>query len=111
MHEQINEFTNSNFEQEVLKSKVPVLVDFWAAWCAPCRRVGPVIEELASHYVATAKVGKLDVDANGETAQRYGISSIPTVLLFKDGEVVETFVGVRPRERYGQALDQVLAIA
>ncbi len=103
------EFNDANFETEVLQSDVPVLVDFWAPWCAPCRRVGPAIERLAAEYQATAKVGKLNVDENSKIAERFGISSIPAVLLFKDGQVTETFVGVRPRERYSQALDKVLS--
>ena len=111
MNDKLHEFTDANFESEVLKSDVPVLVDFWAAWCGPCRQVGPAIENLATEYSPTAKVGKLDVDANPETARQFGITSIPAVLLFKDGQVVESLVGVRPPERYGQALDQILASA
>ena len=103
------EFNDSNFETEVLRSELPVLVDFWAAWCGPCRAIGPVIEELASRYDETAKIGKLNVDENSVTASQFGIRSIPAVLLFKDGQIIETFVGVRPPERYAQALDQILA--
>ena len=109
MNNQLHEFTDVNFEQEVLNSDVPVLVDFWAAWCGPCRRVGPVIENIAAEYEQNAKVGKLDVDANVATTARFGISSIPAVLVFKDGQVVESLVGVRPQERYEEALNQVLA--
>ena len=105
------ELTDANFETEVLQNDLPVLVDFWAAWCGPCRAVGPSIEKLAAEFCATAKVGKLNVDQNNETALRFGIRSIPAVLLFKDGQVIETFVGVRPRERYAQALDRILAAA
>lgn len=105
------EFNDANFETEVLQSDVPVLVDFWAAWCGPCRAVGPSIEQLADEYAGTVRIGKLNVDHNPATAVRFGISSIPAVLLFKDGQVTETFVGVRPRERYARALDQVLSAA
>jgi thioredoxin 1 len=111
MNETLREFTDANFENDVLQSDVPVLVDFWAAWCAPCRRVGPSIEALATEYKATAKIGKLNVDENSAAAVKFGISSIPAVLLFKDGQVVESLVGVRPKERYAQALNQVLSAA
>lgn len=108
MNSELYEFTNANFEKEVLQSDVPVLVDFWAPWCGPCRAVGPTIENLATEYGATARVGKLNVDENAMIAERFVISSIPAVLLFTDGRVIETFIGARPRERYAQALDQVL---
>ena len=111
MNDKLYEFTDANFEQEVLQSDVPVLVDFWAAWCGPCRRVGPAIENLANEYDGAIKVGKLDVDSNSGTALRFGITSIPAVLVFKDGQVIETLVGVRPQDRYEQALNQVLAAA
>ncbi len=103
------QFTDANFQSEVLESDQPVLVDFWAAWCGPCRAVGPTIEELAEQYDGTVKVGKLNVDENPQSPSGFGIHSIPAVLLFKDGEVVETFVGVQPKERYEQALQQVAA--
>ena len=109
MSRKLHEFTDANFEKDVLQSELPVLVDFWADWCGPCRRVGPVIESLAEEYDGSFKIGKLDVDANRETAKRFGISSIPAVFLFKEGQVIESFVGVRPQERYKQALDQVLS--
>lgn len=111
MNDKLYEFTDANFEQEVLQSDVPVLVDFWAAWCGPCRQVGPAIENLANQYDGATKVGKLDVDSNSETARRFGITSIPAVLVFRDGQVIETLVGVRPQGRYEQALNQVLAAA
>ena len=103
------EFTDGNFQSEVLDSDQPVLVDFWAAWCGPCRAVGPTIEELAEQYDGTVKVGKLNIDENQQAPSSFGIHSIPAVLLFNRGEVVETFVGVQPKERYEQALQQVAA--
>ncbi len=102
-------FTDASFQSEVLHSDQPVLVDFWAAWCGPCRAVGPTIEELAEQYDGTVKVGKLNIDENPQSPSGFGIHSIPAVLLFKDGEVVETLVGVQPKERYEQALQQVAA--
>ncbi len=103
------QFTDANFQSEVLDSDRPVLVDFWAAWCGPCRVVGPTIEELAHEYDGTVKVGKLNIDENQQAASDFGISSIPAVLLFKDGKVVETLVGVQSKERYEAALGQVAA--
>jgi len=87
------EFTDSNFEDEVLNSGQLAVVDFWAQWCGPCRAIAPIIEELADEYAGTALVGKVDVDANQGLAMQYGIRSIPTILLVKDGEVVEKHVG------------------
>jgi thioredoxin 1 len=86
-------FTDAAFDQEVLRSEVPVLVDFWAEWCGPCRQMGPTIDVVASEYVGKVKVGKVDVDANGNTAMRYNVRGIPTLLLFKGGQVVEQRVG------------------
>ncbi len=102
-------FTDANFQSEVLESDRPVLVDFWAAWCGPCRAVGPTIEELAKQYDGTVKVGKLNIDENPQAPSDFRISSIPAVLLFKDGKVVETLVGVQPKERYEAALGHVAA--
>ena len=91
--------SDSTFESEVLKSSTPVLVDFWATWCGPCRMVAPVVEEIARDYDGKLKVVKLDVDANGDTASTYGVMSIPTLLLFKDGQEVQRIVGFRQKER------------
>ena len=100
--------TDATFEQEVLKSDVPVLLDFWAPWCGPCRMLGPVIEELATEYEGRVVVGKVDVDNNQEFAAKYGVRNIPTVLVFKDGEVVGRQVGVAPKKTYTDALDSLL---
>lgn len=94
------EFTDDNFETEALKSDVPVLVDFWAAWCGPCKMIVPIVEELAEEYDGKVKIGKLDVDANQQTAIKYGVRSIPTVLLFKDGEVKETIIGAVSKQMF-----------
>ncbi len=102
------EITDATFEEQVLNSDKPVLVDFWAAWCGPCRMVGPVIEEIAGEYEGKAIVGKIDVDANQEFAQKYGVRNIPTVLMFKDGEVVGRQVGVAPKNTYTEAIDGLL---
>jgi|ERR1035437_10843135 thioredoxin 1 len=100
--------TDKNFKTEVLESKTPVLVDFWAAWCHPCRIVGPIIEELATEYDGKLKVGKLDVDQN-QVAGSYGIMSIPSILIFKDGKVVKTMVGAQSKDNYKKEIDSVLA--
>jgi len=102
------EITDANFEETVLQSDKPVLVDFWAAWCGPCRMVGPVIEEISTEYDGKAVIGKLDVDANQEFAAKYGVRNIPTVLMFKDGEVVGRQVGVAPKNVYTEAIDGLL---
>lgn len=89
--------TDQNFEQEVLRADMPVLVDFWASWCGPCRMLSPVIAEIAEEYAGKVKVGKVNVDEQPNLANRYGIASIPTVMLFKNGEVVNTSLGYRPK--------------
>lgn len=102
------EITDDNFEQVVLKSDKPVMVDFWAAWCGPCRMVAPIIEELATTFEGKAVVGKVDVDNNQEFAAKYGIRNIPTVLVFHNGDVVGRQVGVAPKEVYTDALNSLL---
>ncbi|MEJ2615830.1 MAG: thioredoxin [Ignavibacteriaceae bacterium] len=100
--------TDDNFETEVLKSENPVLIDFWAAWCGPCRIIAPIVEELASEYSGKAKIGKLDVDDNQQTAIKYGVRSIPTLLIFKDGELKETIIGAVPKGQIVQKLNSVV---
>lgn len=97
------EFTDANFESEVLKSDKPVFVDFWAPWCGPCQLIGPIVEEL-SHEITNVKIGKLNVDENAETARKYGIMSIPTMKVWKGGEIVKEFVGVQAKETLEQEL-------
>ena len=101
-------FTDADFKSEVLDSDRPVLVDFWADWCGPCHALAPTIEELAGKFEGAVKVGKLDIDQNLQTARAYGIRGIPSVLLFKNGEVVETLVGVQPKRRYEEVLERAL---
>lgn len=101
-------FTDNNFNEEVLKSDMLVVVDFWAQWCAPCRIVSPVIEELAHEYEGKVKVGKLNVDENQQSAEKFGVMSIPTILIFKNGQPVKTMIGAQGRENYKQAIDEVL---
>src|SRR3989304_1962391 len=105
----VPEFDDKNFDSEVLQADVPVLVDFWAPWCGPCRQIAPVIEQLAGENAGSIKVGKLNVDNAPAAAQNYGVSSIPTLMVFKNGQVVERFVGVPPKARLQQALDDVKA--
>ena len=102
------ELNDSIFEEKVLKSDKPVLVDFWAEWCGPCRMVGPIIDELSKDFEGKAVVGKIDVDAIQEFAAKYGVRNIPTVLLFKDGELVSRQVGVAPKKTYEDAINAAL---
>ncbi|HUH65191.1 MAG TPA: thioredoxin [Syntrophales bacterium] len=97
--ESVVKFTDANFEAEVLKSETPVLVDFWAPWCGPCRAVGPVVEDLADTYKGRVKVGKINIDDNPKTATTYGVMSIPTLILFNKGGVMDKLVGLSPKER------------
>ena len=102
------EITDGNFEAEVLQSDKPVLIDFWAAWCAPCRMIAPIVEELAQEYDGKVKIGKLDVDVNQQTAIKYGVRSIPTVLIIKNGEVADTIIGALPKKAFIDKLNAVL---
>ena len=104
----VQEITDSNFQNEVINSKVPVLVDFWAEWCQPCRMLSPTIDALAVEYEGKAKVGKVDTDSNREISVKFGIQAIPTVLLFKDGQVAKKFVGLTSKDQFKTALDQLV---
>ena len=104
----VAEFTDANFEAEVLQSSGPVLVDFWAPWCGPCKMLAPSIEALASQYEGRVKVGKLNTDDNENTAAKFGIRSIPTLLMFKNGEVVNQLVGALPKDKIAEQLDRVV---
>ena len=103
--------TEDSFDREVLKSTEPVLVDFWAEWCGPCHQIAPTIEELATEFEGRAKVGKVNVDENAPVAAQYGIRSIPTLLLFKDGQVVDQVIGVVPKKMLADKLDALLPAA
>ncbi len=103
------EITDATFEEVVLKSDKPVLVDFWAAWCGPCRMLAPIVEDLSKEFEGKAVIGKVDIDANQEFAAKYGVRNIPTVLIFKDGEVAEKQVGVAPKNTYATKLEGLLA--
>ena len=102
--------TDENFEREVLQSDLPVLVDFWAEWCGPCKAIGPAIETLASDYEGRAKVAKLNVDDNPETAARFGVRSIPTLIVFQDGEARESAVGARPPAQLAELIAQYVVV-
>lgn len=104
-------FTDTTFDKDVLTSDVPVLVDFWAEWCGPCRMMGPTVDQVATEYSGKVKVGKLDVDSNQQTASRYGIRGIPTILLFKGGQVVEQKVGAIGKPEFQKMLERHIAPA
>lgn len=101
--------TDQTFDAEVLKSDIPVLVDFWAVWCAPCRIVDPIVHELAEEYSGKLKVGKLNVDENPEFSQNYHVMSIPTVMLFKNGHPVKSVIGAQSKENFKKAIEEVIA--
>jgi len=102
------EFTESNFEDEVISASEPVLVDFWAEWCMPCKALGPTIDELANDYAGKAKVGKVNTDESQSLSAKYGISAIPTVILFHNGQIKEKFVGLRSKQDFAASIDAAL---
>jgi thioredoxin 1 len=108
MAENVNVFTDDNFDAEVINSDVPVLVDFWAVWCMPCKMVAPVVAEISKEYAGKLKVGNLDVDSNPGVAQKYGIRSIPSLLIFKNGEVSQMLVGAVPKPQITAKVDAVI---
>jgi thioredoxin 1 len=108
MSEHVKEVTDQSFDQEVLQSQQPVLVDFWAAWCAPCRMLAPTIDQVADDYAGKAKIVKLNVDDNAETSGRYNIRGIPTLLLFKDGELKDQIVGATSKDHISRLIDAQL---
>ena len=108
MAESLIEFTDDNFDKEVLKSDLPVLVDFWAEWCGPCKMIAPIVEEIAGDYAGKVKVGKVNVDFNNQVAMQYGIRGIPALLVFKGGSVANQIVGAVPKNNITQILDEVI---
>ena len=109
MAENVIEFTDNGFESDVIKAGTPVLVDFWAEWCGPCKMIGPIVQEIASEYAGRIKVGKMNVDNNPVIPPQYGIRSIPSLLIFKDGTVSDQIVGAVPKNNITEVLDRVLA--
>ena len=108
MSEHVLEFTVGSFDSDVLQSDLPVLVDFWAEWCGPCKSIAPVIEEIAVEYKGKVRVGKVDVDQNNQIAMQFGVRSIPTLLILKEGKVVKQLVGAVPKNNITELLDQVI---
>ncbi len=108
-HKNIIDVTDSNFEQEILKSDIPALVDFWATWCAPCKAIAPIVEEVAEQYSGKVKVAKMNVDENPATPGKYGVRGIPTLILFKNGEVVDQVVGAVPKNQVIELIDKGLS--
>ena len=102
------EFTDDNFETEVLQSNIPVLIDFWAVWCGPCKMIAPIVEELSGELEGKVKIGKLDVDSNQKTSIKYGVRSIPTLLVFKDGKLADTIIGAVPKTHIVDRLNKVM---
>jgi thioredoxin 1 len=100
--------TDDNFDEEVIKSDKPVLIDFWATWCGPCKMIAPIVEELVDEYEGKAKIGKLDVDNNQQTAIKFGVRSIPTILIFKDGKLKDTIIGAVPKGQIVQRLNSAI---
>ena len=109
MADNVMELTDETFEAEVLKADTPVMVDFWAEWCGPCRMLAPVVEEIAGEYAGKVKVGKLDTDACAKTAAQYGVTAIPTLIVFNNGEVAKQLVGLQSKSGLTAALDEALA--
>ena len=110
MSEQVKHITDSSFEQDVLQSNKPVLVDFWAEWCAPCRMIGPIIDQIASDFASSATVVKLNVDDNTSSAQRYGIKGIPTLILFSEGKEVERVVGATSKDAITRIIEKYVSV-
>ena len=108
MAENVMEFNDQNFDSDVLKAEMPVLVDFWAVWCGPCKAIAPIVEEVANDYSGKVRVGKMDVDSNNQVAMRYGIRSIPTLLLFSGGEVVDQVIGNVGKESIKSMLSKAI---
>ena len=108
MSQFVNEFTDANFENDVSNSDKPVLVDFWATWCGPCKAIAPIVEEIAEEYNGKVKVGKVDVDQNQNSAMKFGVRSIPTLLIIKNGEVINQIVGAVPKNEITDKLDVII---